>query len=251
MSLSLDRVEIESVGSDPARLAGALLDQLPGLDGAVPMREVALALDILDIREAPLQGLEACLQTDRHKSRGQIVVNAASSPRRQRFSIAHELGHFLNERRLPIREVQFACSRRDMVDPAGDLRHRRQEMEANSFAIEVLAPRSLLGRHLNPAAELQHALAMHKRFDISREAAVRRYVALHTDCLAAVFTEGGRVRYIEKGEGFPHTAVWVGGDLGPSHRDRGPDPDGLTTLDAVDPEIWLTFPGRRAPSWAK
>ncbi len=244
MSLSLDRVEIESVGSDPVRLAGALLDQLPVLDGAVPIHEIALALDILDIREAPLSGLEACLQTDHHKSYGQVVLNAASSPRRQRFSIAHELGHFLNERHGPTHEGAFACSRDDMSAPFGDPRHRRQEQEANSFAIELLAPLSRLGPYLRPVAELDHALAISDRFDISREAAVRRYVELHRDCLAAVFTRHGQVRYIEKGEGFPRVNFWVGDDLGPALRLPAPDAEGLTELDEADPHIWLTSPGR-------
>ena len=49
MTLSLDRMEIESAGSDPVRLAGALLRQLPELAGRVPIDEIALALDIVEI----------------------------------------------------------------------------------------------------------------------------------------------------------------------------------------------------------
>jgi Zn-dependent peptidase ImmA (M78 family) len=72
----------------------------------------------------------------------------------------------------------------------GNARHIQQEAEANTFAIELLTPRRLLQQHLKPAAELNHALAIAERFDISREAATRRYVALHRNCLAVVFSRG-------------------------------------------------------------
>ena len=100
MTLTLDRLEIESIGADPVRLARALLEQMPGLDGRVPIDEIALALDIVSIELAPLVSIEACLQCDARKDKGQIVLNADSSPQRRRYSIGHELGHFLNERHL-------------------------------------------------------------------------------------------------------------------------------------------------------
>lgn len=242
MTLSLDRIEIESVGSDPVRLAHAVLDQLPELAGRVPIDEIALALDIVGIEVAPLVGIEACLQCDDRKSEGQIVVNAGSSPQRRRYSIGHELGHFLNERHRPITPGGFSCTRQDMVAPSGNARHLQQEREANTFAIEVLTPGRLLGRHLKPAADLEHALAIAGRFDVSREAAARRYVALHKECLAVVFSRDGSIRYVEKGDDFPKTSVWTG-DLTP--RDRSP-PVGasLTGLDEADAAAWLAWPVR-------
>ena len=71
MSLLLDRCEIECAGgSDPVRLARALLKQLPDVNGPIPIEEIALALDIQAIEEFELQGLEAALITDANKSRG-------------------------------------------------------------------------------------------------------------------------------------------------------------------------------------
>src|SRR3546814_5487495 len=98
---SSDLIEIESAGADPARLAAAIIKQLPNISGAVPVYDIARALDIEEIREERLTSFEACLLTDRHKSHGSILVNAASSPRRRRYSVGHELGHFLNERHVP------------------------------------------------------------------------------------------------------------------------------------------------------
>jgi len=213
MTLSLDRIEIESVGSDPVRLATAVVRQLPGLTGAVPIEEVALALNILAIEKAPLTSIAGCLQCDAHKYEGQIVVRAKDSLRRRRYTVAHELGHFLNERHRPTSKYGFDCTADDMSAPRRIGRRQQQEREANTFAIEVLTPRRLLARHLKPTAELDHALEMAECFDISREAAARRYVALHDECLAAVFSRGGRIRYIEKPDGFPRTSVWSGDPL--------------------------------------
>jgi Zn-dependent peptidase ImmA (M78 family) len=141
------------------------------------------------------------------EERGQIVVNASSPPRRRRYTVAHELGHFLNERHRPTIDFGFACTADDMSKPPRTGRHQQQETEANIFAIEVLTPRSAIGSYLRPPAELDHALAMTAAFEISREAAIRRYVAVQGECLAAVFSKDGRVRYIEKSEDFPATTI--------------------------------------------
>lgn len=57
MTFLIDRVEIESAGSDPAALARALLAQLPDLDVRVPIDEIALARDIVSIEVKPLTGI--------------------------------------------------------------------------------------------------------------------------------------------------------------------------------------------------
>ncbi len=235
--MELDRIEIESAGSDPERLAAALLRQLPDLDGRVPIDEIALALDIVEIVEAPLVGLEGCLQTDALKSEGQIVVRAASPPQRRRFTIAHELGHFLNERHRPTGHHGFACTAQDMRSPAREGVHRRQEREANAFAIEALMPRRLLGRHLKRTADLEHALAIAARFDVSRAAAVRRYVALHEEALAVLFTRHGVVLYLDKAETFPWTAAWKGDAIG--HLLPSPGADRLGSMNEVQSEDWI------------
>jgi hypothetical protein len=72
------------------------------------------------IEVAPLAGIEGCLQCDPLKRRSQIVVNAKSQPRR-RYTIAHELGHFLNEHR-PTLDFGFACTAQDISHPSSPSR---------------------------------------------------------------------------------------------------------------------------------
>lgn len=135
----------------------------------------------------------------------------------------------------------FACTRRDMAAPRGNARHLQQEREANTFAIEVLTPRRLLTRHLKTAADLEHALDIAKRFDISRAAATRRFVDLHEECLAAVFSCNGQILYIEKPEDFPATALWSDDRLGP-HPASPREGSSLTGLDEVAATGWLSYP---------
>ncbi len=94
--VKLDRMTIEEAGPNPKRIAASIHTQLALLSGPVPIHQVAEALDIVEIRQVPLKGLEGALVSTPERDIGSIVVNSASSAQRQRFSVAHELGHFLN-----------------------------------------------------------------------------------------------------------------------------------------------------------
>jgi hypothetical protein len=96
MHVELDRMAIEDVGANPERLAQAIHDQLPGLQGAVPVYDIARALDIEEIRDEALSGFEGALITPPEKGTGSILVNATSPRQRRRYTVGHELGHFLN-----------------------------------------------------------------------------------------------------------------------------------------------------------
>jgi hypothetical protein len=51
-------MEIEDSGPNPERLAAAIRLHLGHASGPVPVYEIAEALDIVEIREAPMRGLE-------------------------------------------------------------------------------------------------------------------------------------------------------------------------------------------------
>ena len=204
--LMLDRMVLEDVGYNPRRIAEAIHAQLGGLSGPVPVHAVAFARDIIEIREEPLTSFEGALLTTPQRGYGSILLNTQSTPQRRRFTVGHELGHFLNPLHKPTAPDAFFCSRADMIVSAADSRHLRQEAEANVFAIELLTPRKRLARHLAPPADLQHVLNIASEFDISKEAGARRYVALHDEKLALVFSRNGKARYLARGPAFPHAA---------------------------------------------
>lgn len=82
-------------------------------------------------------------------------------------------------------------------------RHFQQESEANTFAVDLLAPRALIRLYLERDPDLRDAQKLQNAFDISLEAAVRRVLDLRAECLAANWSFGGRVRYVIRGTGFP------------------------------------------------
>jgi Zn-dependent peptidase ImmA (M78 family) len=108
-----------------------------------------------------------------------IVVNADHSPVRQRFTIAHELGHiFLHSFTTPHADRAFRF--RDARSSEGSA---LEEVQANQFAAELLMPRRLV---LKVAIDsgFQHAPSnpgddetfeawvreMAEQFDVSRQA---------------------------------------------------------------------------------
>jgi Zn-dependent peptidase ImmA (M78 family) len=94
-------------------------------------------------------------------------------------------------------------------------RHQRQEREANTFAIELLAPTYLIQRYLRGEANLDHPLRTGQHLEISFEAATCRYVDLHDEPLAAVVTERGSVRYAVRNDRFPWIKLGRGDRISP------------------------------------
>lgn len=76
-----------------------------------------------------------------------IGLNVSHSKTRQRFTLAHELGHFLlhkrNEGGLHVDESDFFVRFRDHHSADGS---DREEREANAFAAELLMPTGFLER---------------------------------------------------------------------------------------------------------
>ena len=236
--LRLDRIAVEDGGANPRRLAKAIHRQVGDFSGPVPVHAIARALDIDEIREEPLTSFEAALLTTAERSYGSILVNLNSSPQRRRFSVGHELCHFLNPLHVPTSPRGFQCKGVDMIasKPGSTDRHVRQEAQANEFAIELLAPRRLLRNFLNGGPTLHKVLQIALDLDISREAAARRYVELHDDELAVVFGKQGRFNYASCSAEFP-TLRFRKGDPIPVVAGRR---DGqVSGSENVDPDDWL------------
>jgi hypothetical protein len=230
---------IAEVGANPQRLAAAIHAQLGDVPGPVPIAAIAHALDIVEIRVEPMPNIEGALLTTPERSSGKILLNARSSSRRRRFTLGHELGHFLNDWHRPTSPGGFQCSRADMIetDSASKNRHRRQEAEANRFAIELLAPRAKTKQYLRGAADLRHVLAMADAFDISRAAAARRYVELHGDALAVVFSRNNRFLYADRTQGFPNLCLGRGPAV--PRLPSGDAAGSLSVAEEMDSEDWL------------
>jgi hypothetical protein len=205
-------MELDEAGSNPQAIAKAIHQQLGTKSGTVPVHEIATALDIYEIRAEALTSFEGALLTTPERAYGSVLVNKGSGYRRQRFTVAHELGHFLNPWHRPTSNYGFSCSRQDMrLQNANDAdRHRRQEAEANAFAIELLAPLILIAAYLRGQPDLQEIRSMSEELDISKAAAARRYISLRDECLALVFSHQNRFLFADRNLDFP----WIDFDEG-------------------------------------
>jgi Zn-dependent peptidase ImmA (M78 family) len=87
----------------------------------------------LIVRRRALDGADARLVAV--NDRGIITVNAAAHPKRQRFSIGHELGHWFRDR---YNEGLISCTKAD-ASPANQMA-RTAESEANVFSADLILP---------------------------------------------------------------------------------------------------------------
>jgi Zn-dependent peptidase ImmA (M78 family) len=153
-------------------------DPKPALPIPVPIEKLCRQLDIVDIRPLTTFGFEGGLITDVNKHSGIILYNEASHKKRRRFTIAHELAHFLMPSHVPSSDGQFLCSQRDMflLSATEQDRRARMEVEANRFAGLILLPPPS-----NP--DIRQLIAMSEKYQVSLEATGRAYVTYRTSQL--------------------------------------------------------------------
>lgn len=137
----ISRIDLADFDS-PEQIIQGIIRLLPDFPIPVPIEELARMLDIIRIEALETEGFEGGLLTDLEKSEGIILVNQASPFQRRRFTIAHELAHFLCPRHVPRGDTGFLCSSDDMrliSALAADLA-ATMEVEANRFAASLLMP---------------------------------------------------------------------------------------------------------------
>jgi Zn-dependent peptidase ImmA (M78 family) len=81
----------------------------------------------------------------RDNDRVLIGVNSTHAPTRQRFTIAHEIGHLLMHKGRPVvvdRLVRVNVNLRDGTSS-------KEEIDANAFAAELLMPRKLIASEID------------------------------------------------------------------------------------------------------
>lgn len=231
--VQLDLIELADLVR-PSQLVDAIVAQNPQLPVPVPLEQFAMLAGISSIEPLTSDGFEGALIANPEKSSGTIFYNPRSPKPRQRFTIGHELGHFL----LPWhRKSSFQCTAVDMTSAAnGDW-----EIQANQFSAELLIPKALAIRRLramkNP--ELEHVQQLAEEFGTSMEMTARRYVELNEYPCAVVFSKGQDVRYIVRSELFEHRlSVRQGGKLPRESRSRDLTGD-LDDWQELDAYWWL------------
>jgi Zn-dependent peptidase ImmA (M78 family) len=151
------------------------LDAFGGDEFPVPVESVAEDLLGLAVERAPLTDCSGMLLPLERV----IVVNGAEPETRRRFTIAHELGHWICQCIEGIAEPVM-CRDNDLSTAT----NRAREREANVFAAELLMPEAAI-RHAGDAAAAAIALG------VSPEAAQWRFYSFDLGPAPALRGDGG------------------------------------------------------------
>jgi hypothetical protein len=178
------------------REANALLRRMRAPAGKALDVEAIANLVRLRVERGELDGAAARLV--RVGQHGTIRINArVTDVGSQRFSVAHELGHYVLGHATP--EADEPCD--------GPTVHgyvdRGEECEANAFAAELLMPEPHLRRRCEVSpVSLGPARAIAADFEVSLMAAALRFVELTSERCALVFARDRRVAWASRSETF-------------------------------------------------
>ena len=161
------------------RKAEQLLREAGIVAPPVPVEQLAERMGAL-VRYVPFDGqMSGLLHRSENGNRVVIGVNSRHPTVRQRFSIAHELGHLaLHEPAFQIDQHAFVSFRNSKSSGASDPR----EIEANQFAAALLMPEALLTacvEQLGENPDVEDSIRrLAQRFDVSTQAMSIRLTSL-------------------------------------------------------------------------
>lgn len=167
------------------------------LKGPIDLDKVARELG-LSVFEEPLDA-EAYLIRSAEQAR--ILINSQICyPARARFTLAHEVGHFLMPHH---RGDVFRCLAAEL-----ERYHSRDnnEREANEFASELLLPSEELASILGHPPTMNTLSAISDTYGTSLTATALKVADVTCERLAVVLSEAGRTKWCRRSRSFP---FWV------------------------------------------
>lgn len=248
--MTISRLDLDGAGS-PAALVTRILQLEPARAMPVPIEQLCRQFDITSIGELETADFEAALITDECKSAGAILVASERTRQRRRFSIAHELGHFLIPSHLPRPGERSLCSSEHLSihDLKEQDRRRRMEAEANRFAALLLIPPPVLRAELNAIRrpDVGDVVRLAKVFDVSKDAMARAYADYTRAAVGiAVIRNGHVLRTYRNAANFPPLAVWRGRPV-PSGSLAATtfQPGQVSNVEECEPGLWVREPDDR------
>lgn len=180
--MKLDLIEFYEL-RNTEEIVNEFLKQQPDIKLPLDIYEIVKAFGIFDTQEVSFTSMQGALLATAEKSNGIILVNSTiSNKQRKRFTIAHELGHFL----LPNHNNNLICTKDDISFKS----QAPIEREANEFASEILMPSKLFtSEHFFKAEpEIENIIRLAKLFDVSLQACCYKYASLNHYPIAIVFS---------------------------------------------------------------
>lgn len=160
----------------------------------------ALCRDLgLRIREVPAKGFDGALIRSKAGQKGIVAVKASIFEKsRKRFTIAHEIGHFIIPHH---RDLGNICEDRKIE--SFDSHLKQAEIEANEFAAELLLPSALLRKRFNLSEfSLPQISAVAADFGTSLTATTRSFLTLTDLPCAMVWSVTNSARWFVRSDSF-------------------------------------------------
>jgi Zn-dependent peptidase ImmA (M78 family) len=120
----------------PEEQLAARLIRRRSLTPPIPVENLVREFADIVYDNLPVEGDAVLLRRQARKNRPLIILDQNKSPKRQRFTLAHELGHLL----IPWHVGTISCHTAGQGE-FGEHLYRLTEAEANRFASELLIPR--------------------------------------------------------------------------------------------------------------
>ena len=197
---------------------------LPGTPYGAGVREIK-APTLLDIDSC--EGM--LVRNPKDVAEWGIFYNGKASPERRRFTIAHELGHFILHRS---QRPSFSCDKESVYSGADTI--RTIEREADDFASNLLMPGDLLREWISDQQIDLHVLsAIAKRFDVSFEALCIRFIKFTPQRAILVYWDNGFVKYEWRSSSAVRTRARIR-----RHGDPAEPPPGTLAADAGVDQEW-------------
>ena len=149
----------------------------------------------IKVREDNFQGFDGALIRSGKKTL--ILLSVTMSRNRKIFTLAHELGHWYM---LEHKGKEYVCGTEDVekYSPTNITEH-----EADRFATEFLMPRKIFQKVMkNKLLSLASIEDIANYFNISMQAAARRYVQLAKFPCAVIVTDRGIIKWFFKSASF-------------------------------------------------
>jgi hypothetical protein len=154
----------------------------------IDVRAIAFACGALVV-EGDLHGCEARLVGSHDKAI--ITVKHDAFPPRQRFSIGHELGHWMHDRG----QANFRCAKADFQKWGG----MSPETRANQYAVDLLLPKSMfVPRAAGQPFSHTTIAVLANTFQMSRTSTAIRFLDLADRATVIVFSTTQGIKWSRK-----------------------------------------------------
>lgn len=201
--IQIDLITLADIGN-PKLIAEEIIKENKNISLPVPIENIAKAVGIQEINFVPNAPFEGALVANSGKTQGIIACKKEVNDARKRFTIAHELGHFL----LPTHSNKLTCTTAN-ISYENINKFINKEQEANCFASNILVPQYFLKKELSKIKyfDLEELCKLREKFLVSYEAFIRALINYCDEPMAFIFAENQIIKFFVCTKDFPYLNI--------------------------------------------